>query len=62
MAATLMALIPLPEGLGVRLVRNVFRRNRLPVDGFVVAQILGRSQGRQLTLTVQLVYRERRDY
>lgn len=62
MAATLMALVPLPEGLGVRLVRNVFRRNRLPVDGFVVAQILGRSQGRQLTLTVQLVYRERRDY
>jgi saccharopine dehydrogenase (NAD+, L-lysine forming) len=62
MAATLMALLPLPEGLGVRLVRNVFRRNRLPVDGFVVAQILGRSQGRRLSLTVQLVYTERRDY
>jgi len=62
MAATLMALVPLPEGLGVRLVRNVFRRNRMPVDGFVAAQILGRSQGRRMTLTVQLVYRERRDY
>jgi hypothetical protein len=61
-AATLMALVPLPEGLGVRLVRNVFRRNRLPVDGFVAAQILGRSQGRRLALTVQIVYRERRDY
>lgn len=62
MAATLMAVVPLPEGLGVRLVRNVFRRNRLPVDGFVTAQILGRSQGRRLALTVQVVYKERRDY
>lgn len=62
MAATLMAMVPLPEALGVRMVRNVFRRNRLSVDGFVVAQILGRSQGCRITLTVQLVYRERRDY
>jgi hypothetical protein len=62
MAITLMALVPLPEGLSVRLFRNVFRRNRLPVDGFVSTQILGRSQGRRLALTVQVVYRERRDY
>jgi len=62
MAITLMALVPLPEGLSVPLFRNVFRRNRLPVDGFVSAQILGRSQGRRLALTVQVVYRERRDY
>ena len=61
-ATTLMALVPLPEGWSVRLLRNVFRRNRLPVDGFVVVQILGRSQGRRLALTVQMVYRERRDY
>jgi len=62
MATTLMALVPLPDGLSVRLFRNVFRRNRLPVDGFVVAQILGRSQGRRLALTAQIVYKERRDY
>lgn len=61
-AATLMAVVPLPEGWGVRLLRNVFRRNRLPVDGFVAAQILGRSHGRRLALTVQIVYKERRDY
>ena len=61
-ATTLMALLPLPEGLGVRLLRNAFRRNRLPVDGFVAAQILGRSQGHRLTLTVQIAYKERRDY
>jgi hypothetical protein len=62
MAITLMALLPLPEALSVRLFRNVFRRNRLPVDGFVGAQILGRSQGHRQTLTVQVVYKERRDY
>jgi saccharopine dehydrogenase (NAD+, L-lysine forming) len=62
MAITLMALLPLPEALSVRLFRNVFRRNRLPVDGFVVAQVFGRSQGRRLALTVQVVYKERRDY
>ena len=61
-ATTLMALVPLPEGLGVGLLRNAFRRNRLPVDGFVAAEILGRSQGRRLALTVQIVYRHRRDY
>jgi len=31
-AATLIALVPLPDRLGVRLLRNIFRRNRLPVD------------------------------
>jgi saccharopine dehydrogenase (NAD+, L-lysine forming) len=61
-ASILMAALPLPEGLGVRLLRNVFRRNRLPVDGFVAAQILGRSQARRLALNVQLVYKERRAY
>jgi saccharopine dehydrogenase (NAD+, L-lysine-forming) len=62
MATTLMALFPLPEGLSVRLFRNVFRRNRLPVDGFAAARVLGRSQGRRQALTVQVTYKERRDY
>lgn len=62
LATTLIALLPIPEGLGVRMVRNMFRRNRLPVDGFVVVQVLGRSQGHRLTLTVQIIYEERRDY
>ena len=61
-ATILMALVPLPEGFGVRLMRNVFRRNRLSVDGFVVAQIRGRSQGCAVALTVQLVFKGHRDY
>ena len=62
MATTLMALVPLPDGLSVRLFRGVFRRNRLPADGFVVSQILGRSQGHRIALTAQIVYKGRRDY
>jgi saccharopine dehydrogenase (NAD+, L-lysine forming) len=61
-AVTLMALLPLPQALSVRWFRNIFRRNRLPVDGFVVACVLGSSQGRKLSFTTQIVYRDRRDY
>lgn len=61
-AAVLIALLPLPEELGVRLVRGMFRRNRLPVDGFAAAQVRGRSRGRRFVLTAKIVYRERRDY
>jgi hypothetical protein len=61
-AGTLIALLPFPEGLAVRLLRGIFRRNRLPVDGFAMARVLGRSQGRRFALTAQIVYRERRDY
>src|SRR5262249_58446860 len=61
-AATLIALLPLPERLGVRLFRNIFRRNRLPVDGFAGAQVHERSQGRKLPFTAQIGYKDRRDY
>jgi hypothetical protein len=61
-ATTLIAVLPLPQGLGARLLRNAFRKNRLPVGGFVVVQVTGRSQGRRLALTVQIVYEEHRDY
>jgi len=63
LASILIALLPLPEGLVVRLLRNVFRRNhRLPVGGFVVAQVIGHSQARRLAVTVQTVYEAGRDY
>lgn len=61
-AAMLMALMPLPDRLGVRLFRGIFRRNRLPVDGFAAAQVVGLCEGRRFTFTAQIVYRERRDY
>jgi hypothetical protein len=62
LAWMMVALLPLPEQSRVRLLRNMFRRNRLPVDGFAVAQIVGRSQGRKSVLTSRIVYRDRRDY
>ncbi|HKD81562.1 MAG TPA: saccharopine dehydrogenase NADP-binding domain-containing protein [Candidatus Angelobacter sp.] len=61
-AAVLIALLPLPERFSVRLVRNMFRRNRLPVDGFALAQVNGLSQGRRYVFTAQVAYRDRRDY
>jgi hypothetical protein len=63
LASTAIALLPIPEGLSVRLLRNVFRRNQeLPVGGFVVARAIGHSQRRPMTLTVQIVYEAGRDY
>jgi hypothetical protein len=61
-AATLAALLPLPDGVGIQLFRNMFRRNRLPVDGFAVSRVLGGSQGHKFAFTAQIVYRDRRDY
>ena len=62
MAATAIAVFPLPQALGVRMMRNVFRRNRLPVDGFAWARVIGRSGRDGLSVTVQILYRDRRDY
>jgi hypothetical protein len=34
----------------------------LPVGGFVVAKVLGRSQGRRLAMTAEIIYDKHRDY
>jgi hypothetical protein len=57
-----IALLPLPETLAVRMMRNSFRRNHLPVDGFVWTQVVGRCGARKLRLTAQIAYHDRRDY
>jgi len=61
-AAILIALFPLPESLGLRILRYMYRRVRLPVDGFAAAQVLGWSQGHKCSFTAQIVYRDRHDY
>ena len=61
-SAMLIALLPLPERLSIGLFRNIFRRNRLPVDGFAVAKVVGESLGHKVAFAVQTVYRNRRDY
>ena len=61
-AAIMIAILPLSEESGVRLLRNIFRRNRLPVGGFVVVHVLGRSEGRSATLRVRIVFEAGQDY
>jgi saccharopine dehydrogenase-like NADP-dependent oxidoreductase len=59
---TLIALLPLSERVALRLLRNAYRRARLPVGGFVVARVVGRAEDRRLTFTAQVIYEKHRDY
>lgn len=61
-AASMLALLPMSEAAGVRLLRNIFRQNRLPVAGFVVAHVVGRSEGRAATLKAGITFDAGRDY
>jgi hypothetical protein len=62
LAAALATLLPLPNGLSVRLLRSALQRTSLPVGGFVVARVLGRSQAHRLCLTAEITYDKHRDY
>lgn len=62
LAGALISLLPMSQGLGARLLQSAFRKNRLPVGGFVVCQVTGRSEEHEVTLTVQTVYEEPRAY
>jgi len=61
-AAILLAAVPLPEALAVRLLRNVFRRNRFPVGGFVVVRVVGSARGRRTAFNTQIVFDKGQDY
>jgi len=61
-AAILIALLPLSEESGVRLLRGVFRRNHLPVAGFAVAHVVGRSEGRSAVLRARVTFDAGQDY
>ncbi len=61
-AAIMIAMLPLSEDSAVRLLRSMFRRNRLPVAGFVVVHALGRSAGRPAVLKAGITFDTGRDY
>jgi hypothetical protein len=61
-AALMIALLPLSERFGTRLMRGVFRRNRLTVAGFVVAHVAGRVRDRSAVLKSRIVFEAGRDY
>src|SRR5208282_4530642 len=62
MAAILIAVLPLSDQFSVRLLRNIFRRNRLPVAGFVVVRVFGSSEGRPAVLKSCIAFDTGRDY
>jgi hypothetical protein len=57
-----IAFLPVKEEAGIRLLGEVFRRNRLPVRGFVVAVAVGRSGGQQRTFRSQIIFQDSQDY
>lgn len=61
-AAIAIAVLPLSEKSGVGLLRGVFRRNRLPVAGFVVVHVVGRCKGRAAVLRAAITFDAGRDY
>lgn len=61
-AAITIALLPLSEDSGVRLLRNIFRRNKLPVAGFVAVHVTGHSAGRAVTLKTRIQFETGFDY
>jgi len=61
-ASSLISLFPISEKRAGRLLQNSFRKNRLPVGGFVVVQVQGSSQGRKRSLRVQLIYKDGKEY
>jgi saccharopine dehydrogenase (NAD+, L-lysine forming) len=60
--AMTIALLPLSERVGVRLLRGVFERNRLSVRGFVVAQVRGHYKGRRVVFDSRIVFRGQSEY
>ena len=61
-AAFAIAILSLSEKSAIRLLRNVFRRNRLPVGGFVVAHVVGRLSDRLAALKASIVFEVGQDY
>ncbi len=61
-AAIMIAMLPLSEDSGVRLLRGMFRRNRLPVAGFVVVHVVGRAAGRPAKLKARITFDTGREY
>ncbi|MFN7918947.1 MAG: saccharopine dehydrogenase NADP-binding domain-containing protein [Bryobacteraceae bacterium] len=60
--AMMIALLPLSEASAMRRLRNIFRRNRVGVGGFVIVRLRGRSQGRSAVSRFSITFDSGRDY
>jgi saccharopine dehydrogenase (NAD+, L-lysine forming) len=61
-ASTLITLLPISDKLGGRLLRHAFRKNRLPVGGFIIVHVEGRSRGCKQALRIRFTYQDGREY
>jgi hypothetical protein len=61
-AAIAIAVLPLSEKSSVGLLRGVFRRNRLPVAGFVVVHVVGRRKRHTAVQRATITFDAGRDY
>jgi hypothetical protein len=56
LTAAVVMLVPMPNRWSVSLLQRAFQKVRLPVGGFVMAQVVGKTDGRERCLTAQIVY------
>jgi hypothetical protein len=61
-SSLVLAGIPLPEETGVRMLRNIFLRNRFAAGGFAVVEVNGRVKGSPALATTSIAFERGRDY
>ena len=61
-AGSLIALLPMPISLAIRILRPALREQSLPVGGFNVVEIRGRCESRDVSQCHQLSFERGREY
>jgi hypothetical protein len=62
LVGSLIALLPMPEDLAVRILRPALCAQALPVGGFIVVEIQGRCGSREISHRHQLTFERHREY
>jgi hypothetical protein len=62
LAGSLIALLPLSEATAVDLLGSAWRKNNLPVGGFVVVRAAGQTHGQSVESTSRIVFEKGQDY
>lgn len=60
--ALMIALVPISEEAAVRRLRNIFRRNKTDVGGFMIVRVKGRTQERDTVFRSCVTFDAGRDY
>jgi len=62
LVASLTALVPLPMEFAIRRMRKALLAESLPVGGFSVSEVHGRSEAREVTYLYQITFEKGREY